>query len=69
MSIYKPNILHPRVPDMKVVVENVVETIATLNTKEESIQDEINDRYTMARRQGGRYCTGEGAWKVQGKVL
>jgi hypothetical protein len=53
---------------MKVVVENVVETIATLNTKEESIQDEINDRsqYTMARRQ--EEGTGEGAWKVQGKV-
>ncbi len=30
---------------MKMVVENVVETIASLNSKEEALQDEINDRY------------------------
>ncbi len=30
---------------MKMVVENVVETIASLNNKEETLQDEINDRY------------------------
>ncbi len=30
---------------MKMVVENVVETIASLNTKEEALQDDINDRY------------------------
>jgi hypothetical protein len=32
------------VPDLKVVVENVVETLASINTKEETLQDEINDR-------------------------
>jgi hypothetical protein len=39
-----------RVPDMKMVVENVVETIASLNTKEETLQDEINDRYVNRER-------------------
>ncbi len=35
---------------MKMVVENVVETIASLNTKEEALQDEINDRYVTRDR-------------------
>ena len=35
---------------MKMVVENVVETIASLNTKEETLQDEINDRYVNRGR-------------------
>lgn len=34
-----------RVPDIKMVVENVEETIASLNNKEEALTDEINDRF------------------------